>query len=89
MGTKKQQSLPNGRRYSPEEKEQAVRLVRTLPDELGTSHGTVQRVLDSSATASRACADGSNKPTSIMGSSVGPRRRTRSGSPSSRRRSVS
>lgn len=44
MGTKKQQSLPNGRRYSREEKEQAVRLVRTLRDELGTSHGNVQRV---------------------------------------------
>jgi transposase len=46
MGTKKQQSLPNGRRYSPEEKEQAVRLVRTLRDELGTSHETVQRVAE-------------------------------------------
>ena len=46
MGTKNQQSLPNGRRYSPEEKEQAVRLVRTLRDELGTIHGTVQRVAE-------------------------------------------
>ena len=46
MAIKNQQSLPKGRRYSPEEKEQAVRLVRTLRDELGTSHGTVQRVAE-------------------------------------------
>jgi transposase-like protein len=32
------------RRYTPEERAQAVRLVRTLRDELGTSHGTVQRI---------------------------------------------
>jgi transposase len=32
------------RRYSYQEKAQAVRLVRQLRDELGTSHGTVQRV---------------------------------------------
>jgi len=37
-------TLPKGRRYSAEEKAQAVRLVRTLRDELGTSYGTVQRV---------------------------------------------
>ena len=46
MAIKNQQSLHKGRRYSPEEKEQAVRLVRTLRDELGTSHGTVQRVAE-------------------------------------------
>jgi len=44
MSTKNQPTLPKGRRYSAEEKAQAVRLVRTLRDELGTSHGTVQRV---------------------------------------------
>lgn len=33
-----------GRRYSPEEKASAVRMVRTLRAELGTEHGTVQRV---------------------------------------------
>lgn len=33
-----------GRRYSPEEKASAVRMVRTLRAELGTDHGTVQRV---------------------------------------------
>ena len=35
---------PTGRRYSPDEKDQAVRLVRQLRAELGTDHGTVQRV---------------------------------------------
>ncbi len=34
------------RRYSPEDKARAVRLVRQLRKELGTSHGTVQRVAD-------------------------------------------
>jgi transposase len=32
------------RRYTPEQKAQAVRLVRQLRAELATSHGTVQRV---------------------------------------------
>ncbi len=32
------------RRYSPEEKAAAVRMVRTLRAELGTDHGTIQRV---------------------------------------------
>jgi transposase len=35
---------PTTRRYSPEEKVAAVRMVRTLRVELGTEHGTVQRV---------------------------------------------
>ncbi len=35
---------PTARRYSPEEKASAVRMVRTLRAELGTDHGTVQRV---------------------------------------------
>lgn len=35
---------PTTRRYSPQEKGQAVRLVRTLRAELGTEHGTVKRV---------------------------------------------
>src|SRR3954469_6441694 len=42
--------MPQGRRsqrrYTPEEKAQAVRLVRQLRKELGTEHGTVQRVAD-------------------------------------------
>lgn len=33
-----------GRRYSPEEKASAVRMVRTLQAELGTDQGAVQRV---------------------------------------------
>jgi len=35
---------PTTRRYTEEEKAQAVRLVRQLRRELGTEHGTVQRV---------------------------------------------
>lgn len=35
---------PQTRRYSPEEKAAAVRMVRTLRAELGTDHGTVKRV---------------------------------------------
>jgi transposase len=35
---------PQTRRYTPVEKAAAVRLVRTLRAELGTEHGTVQRV---------------------------------------------
>ena len=37
---------PNTRRYSPAEKERAVRAVGQLRRELGTDHGTVQRVAD-------------------------------------------
>ena len=36
---------PRTRRYAPEEKAGAVRMVRTLRAELGTEHGTVQRVV--------------------------------------------
>jgi len=35
---------PQTRRYSDEQKAAAVRMVRTLRAELGTEHGTVQRV---------------------------------------------
>jgi len=35
---------PTTRRYSAEEKAAAVRMVRTLRAELGSEHGTVQRV---------------------------------------------
>ena len=35
---------PTSRRYSPEEKAAAVRMVRTLRSELGSDHGTVYRV---------------------------------------------
>jgi transposase len=37
---------PTTRRYSPEEKAAAVRMVRALRVELGTEHGTVQRVAE-------------------------------------------
>jgi transposase len=45
-GMPKEQSpgKPTTRRYSPEEKASAVRMVRTLRAELGTDHGTVHRV---------------------------------------------
>jgi transposase len=37
---------PTTRRYTPAEKERAVRAVRQLRKELGTEHGTIQRVAD-------------------------------------------
>ena len=39
-------SKPTMRRYSPGQKEQAVRMVFALREELGTSLGTVKRVAD-------------------------------------------
>ncbi|CAJ1496469.1 IS3 family transposase [[Mycobacterium] kokjensenii] len=44
MSKKQTPGKPTSRRYSPEEKASAVRMVRTLRAELGTEHGTVQRV---------------------------------------------
>jgi transposase-like protein len=44
MPTEKSPGNPTTRRYSESEKDQAVRLVRKLRQELGTDHGTVQRV---------------------------------------------
>jgi transposase len=44
MPTEKSPGSPTTRRYSESEKDQAVRLVRKLRQELGTDHGTVQRV---------------------------------------------
>jgi transposase-like protein len=44
MGSEITPGRPTTRRYTPVEKEQAVRLVRQLRAELGTDHGTVQRV---------------------------------------------
>ncbi len=46
MGNRSVSGKPTQRRYSPEEKARAVRLVRQLRKELGTTHGTVQRVAD-------------------------------------------
>jgi transposase len=44
MVSKQGSGKPTTRRYSPEEKAAAVRMVRTLRAELGTEHGTVHRV---------------------------------------------
>lgn len=44
MPTQGASGKPTTRRYSEQEKAQAVRLVRQLRAELGTEHGTVQRV---------------------------------------------
>jgi transposase len=46
MPGEKTPGRPTTRRYSNEEKARAVRLVRQLREELGTSHGTVQRVAE-------------------------------------------
>lgn len=47
MGSHKQAAgRPTTRRYTPEEKAQAVRLVRQLRAELGTSQGTVGRIAE-------------------------------------------
>ncbi len=44
MGHDRSPGRPTTRRYTPEERAGAVRLVRQLRKELGTSHGTIQRV---------------------------------------------
>jgi len=44
MPEQKSPGKPTTRRYSEREKAQAVRLVRQLRRELGTDHGTIQRV---------------------------------------------
>ena len=44
MPKEKSPGKPTTRRYSDREKDQAVGLVRQLRAELGTDHGTVQRV---------------------------------------------
>lgn len=44
MPGEKTSGKPSARRHSDQEKTQAVRLVRQLRKELGTSHGTVHRV---------------------------------------------
>lgn len=46
MSTTGSSGKPTTRRYTAEQKEQAVRMVRTLRAELGTSKGTVKRVAD-------------------------------------------
>lgn len=46
MPTQGASGKPTTRRYSEEEKERAVRLVRSLRSELGKDQGTVKRVAD-------------------------------------------
>lgn len=46
MSTHGASGKPTTRRYTPAEKEQAVRAVRQLRKELGTDHGTIKRVAD-------------------------------------------
>ena len=46
MATMGNSSKPQSRRYTPREKEQAVRMVQALREELGTSQGTVKRVAE-------------------------------------------
>ena len=46
MPTESPSGKPNARRYSDEEKAQAVRLVRQLRAELKTEHGTINRVAE-------------------------------------------
>ncbi len=44
MPKEQSRGKPTTRRYTPQEKADAVRMVRALRAELGTEHGTVQRV---------------------------------------------
>jgi transposase len=46
MGSERTPGKPTTRRYSSAEKDQAVRMVRQLRRELGTKHGTIQRVAE-------------------------------------------
>jgi transposase-like protein len=46
MPTQGASGKPTTRRYTDEEKVQAVRLVRQLRAELGTEHGTIKRIAD-------------------------------------------
>ena len=46
MPTQGASGKPTTRRYTDDEKAQAVRLVRQLRAELGTEHGTIKRIAD-------------------------------------------
>lgn len=46
MGNERTPGAATTKRYTPEEKARAVRLVRQLRKELGTKHGTIQRVAE-------------------------------------------
>jgi transposase-like protein len=55
---------PTTRRYSEQEKVQAVRLVRQLRAELGADFGTVTRVAEQLGYGPRRCGSGCTKPRS-------------------------
>ena len=55
---------PTTRRYSPDEKAAAVRMVRTLRAELGNEHGTVHRVAARLGYGTESVRSWSGKPTS-------------------------
>jgi transposase len=57
---------PTTRRYSDQEKAQAVRLVRQLRAELGTDYGTVQRVARQLGYGIESVRSWFAKPTSMM-----------------------
>ena len=46
MGIERTPGAPTTKRYTPDEKARAVRMVRQLRKELGTTHGTIQRVAE-------------------------------------------
>jgi len=46
MPGQKSSGKPTTKRYSPEQKERAVRLVKTLRAETGEKHGSVKRIAD-------------------------------------------
>jgi transposase len=62
---------PQTRRYSQEEKDAAVRMVRTLRAELGTTQGTVQRVAAQLGAGWSRCGPGSSRPTSTRAVCLG------------------
>ena len=58
---------PTSRRYSPEEKAAAVRMVRALRAELGTEQGTVSRVARQLGYRGSRCGPGCARLTSMTG----------------------
>ena len=91
MPTERIPGKPSTRRYTPAEREQAVRLVRQLRKEIGTDQGTIARVakqlgklrrrIGTPAWVNQADIDGVSR--------TGPAPRTLAGSESSNRRSES
>jgi hypothetical protein len=61
-------SSPFQRRYPPELRERAVRMVFETASERGERFGAVTRVASSSASAPSPCASGSTRPRSTAGS---------------------